>query len=78
MESTPEGTFYTPNKWIGLIVTTLVIGRLAGRMVTLYESGSEATPGAGLQRSPLTIGIFFLMATYYVAYYAGVLQKARA
>jgi hypothetical protein len=34
-------------------------------------------PVPSFQRSPLTLGIFFLMASYYVAYYAGVLRKAR-
>ncbi len=81
-EVTPAGTFYTPNKWIALVVTALLLGRLAGRMFSVYEAGaapaSGAAPGAGLHRSPLTLGIFFLMATYYVAYDVGVLKKGRA
>ena len=28
--------------------------------------------------TPLTFGLLYLMATYYVAYYAGVLIKARS
>ena len=38
---------------------------------------ASGAPSPGFQRSPLTLGIFFLMATYCVAYYAGVLRKAR-
>lgn len=81
-EVTSAGRFYKPNKWIGLTVTALVLGRLAARIFSVYEAGaftaSAASPGAGLQRSPLTLGVFFVMAAYYVAYYAGVLWKGRA
>ncbi len=65
-----------------MIVTALLLGRLAGRMVAVYQAGrlpaSSAAPGAGLHRSPLTVGIFFLMAAYYVAYDVGVLKRSRA
>jgi len=30
---------------------------------------------SGLQRSPLTLGLFFVLAGYYVSYYAGILRK---
>jgi hypothetical protein len=77
---TPAGTGYTPNPWIGLIVTALFLGRFAARMFSVYEARAlspSGSPAPSFQRSPLTLGIFFLMATYYVAYYAGVLRKAR-
>jgi len=73
-------TFYIPNPWVGVAVTALFLGRFAARMFTVYEARTLAVPGApgaGFQRSPLTLGVFFLMAAYYVAYYAGVLRKAR-
>jgi hypothetical protein len=80
-EVTDAGRFYTPNGWIGLAVTALFLGRLAGRMFTMSERIAEAqagaSPFAGFQRSPLTMGLFFLLAGYYVSYYAGVLAKAR-
>jgi hypothetical protein len=77
---TAAGTGYTPNPWIGLIVTALFLGRFAARMFSVYEARARSpsgSPAPSFQRSPLTLGIFFLMATYYVAYYAGVLRKAR-
>jgi len=82
VEATAEGKFYTPNKWIGLALTALLLGRLAGRLFTISERATEAASGAspfaGVQRSPLTLGLFFLLAGYYVTYYVGVLKKARA
>jgi hypothetical protein len=79
-DMTSAGTGYTPNPWIGLIVTALFLGRLAARVFSVYEARALAPsggPAPGFPRSPLTLGIFFLMATYYVAYYAGVLRTAR-
>jgi hypothetical protein len=82
VEATAEGKFYTPNKWIGLVVTALFVGRLAGRLFTISERATQlasgASPFAGVQRSPVTLGLFFLLAGYYVTYYAGVLRKAPA
>lgn len=82
VQSTAEGRFYIPNKWIGLAVTALFLGRLAARLFTVSERVTEVASGtspfAGLQRSPLTLGLFFLLAGYYVTYYAGVLRKAAA
>ena len=74
---TPEGRGYTPNPWIGLAVTALFLGRLVARMFSVYEATVLAPSGPSFQRSPLTLGIFFLMAVYYAAYYVGVLRKAR-
>jgi hypothetical protein len=80
VEAIAEGKFYTPNKWIGLAVTALFLGRLAGRLFAVSERATQVASGvsayAGLQQSPLTLGLFFLLAGYYVTYYAGVLRKA--
>jgi cytochrome b561 len=82
VEAIAESKFYTPNKWIGLAVTALFLGRLAGRLFTVSERATQvasgASPYAGLQQSPLTLGLFFLLAGYYVTYYASVLRKAAA
>jgi hypothetical protein len=81
-EDTPKGKVYTPNPWIGLAVTALFLGRLAARMITVYGQAAAVTPGAHGVAQPqpgaLTTGLLYLMAGYYVAYYAGVLRKARA
>jgi hypothetical protein len=80
VEATAESKYYTPNKWIGLAVTALFLGRLAGRLFTVSERATQVASGvspyAGIQQSPLTLGLFFLLAGYYVTYYAGVLRKA--
>ncbi len=82
-ERSGPAKLYTPNGWIGLVVTALFVGRLVARMFTLYvdraavAAAAGAAPFSGMSRSPLTVGIFFVMAAYYIVYYAGVLLKAR-
>ena len=80
-EASAQGIFYTPNKWIGLVVSALLISRIAARAISIYQASAAmaegAAAGAVFQRSPLTVGIFFVMAAYYIVYYAGVLRKGR-
>jgi hypothetical protein len=38
-ETTPEGRFYTPHAYIGLIVVALLAGRVLYRMIILYSGG---------------------------------------
>lgn len=81
-EATPEGHFYTPHTYIGLVVTALFLGRLLYRFLYL-SSGAHAMTGANqdltaYQRNPLTIGISAAFIGYYVIFYAGVLVKTRA
>jgi hypothetical protein len=79
-ETTSDGKFYTPNGWIGLGVAALLLGRLAARFLTLPERMAavhdRASPIQAMQRTPLTLGLFFLLAAYYVGYYGSVLLRA--
>jgi hypothetical protein len=78
-EATPQGCYYTPHLYIGVAVTALFIGRLLYRMVLVYDAASQA--GAGMPRTPngnpLTLGILFLTASYYIVYCTGLLQWLR-
>jgi len=83
-EVSDEGKFYVPNPWIGLAVTALFLGRLVARVFTVYLDGVPAqaapnvSPFAGVQRSPLTLAVFFVMAAYYVVTYAGIIRRVRS
>ena len=74
-EKTDGGLWFTPNRWIGLGVTALFLGRLVVRLVVAYRIAEESLasgepPLEGLKRSALTLAFYFLFAGYYVAYYA--------
>ena len=82
LEATPEGRFYTPHKWTELIVMALFFGRLAARMLATAQLASTASRDVAadpaLQRSPLTLALFFVLAAYYVVYYLSLLRRARS
>jgi hypothetical protein len=91
IEHTAEGTFYTGNVYIGLGVTALLIARVGYRLIgaTAAIQDAVAHAGAGTAApppqavastfsSPLTVAVLFVMVGYYIAYYAGILRKARA
>lgn len=75
----PEGYFYTPHLYIGIAITALFVGRILYRMVLVYDTMSKAAPGAAPtpDNNPLTLGILFLTASYYVVYCTGLLQWLR-
>ena len=73
-----EGRFYTPNSYLGVAVSVLLIGRIAYRFFVLYTLDPAAQREmSGLGQSPLTLGLFGLTAGYYVAYHVGLLAKWR-
>jgi membrane protein CcdC involved in cytochrome C biogenesis len=89
-EVTPEGKFYTPNGYIGMTVTALFVGRIIYRFMIVYpalhgaaqqaqqNSQLQMDPFAAYQHNPLTLGFYFLLAGYYICYYAGIINKSRS
>ncbi|HZZ92885.1 MAG TPA: hypothetical protein VFE23_09995 [Usitatibacter sp.] len=79
-ERTPEGFFYTPNAYIGVGLSLLLVGRILYRMTQLSGAGgagSGAYAHPDFARSPLTLLIFGLVAGYYATYAAGLLRQRR-
>ncbi|HTY93384.1 MAG TPA: hypothetical protein VMC02_05825 [Steroidobacteraceae bacterium] len=81
-EASVEGYFYEPHLYIGIAVTALFIGRLLYRMLLVYDAANTAGGAAPMPDStPLTLGILFLAAGYYIVYCTGLLRwlgKARS
>jgi hypothetical protein len=78
-EATPAGYFYTPHLYIGIAVTALFVGRALYRFALLYNMANAAQSGlrTAPDNSPLTLGILFLTASYYVVYCTGLLRWLR-
>jgi hypothetical protein len=75
---------YVPHTYTGIAVSLLLFGRIAYRLVDLYTSGRLSAPadaaaaqGDSMVRSPLTVGLFFVLIGYYVCYYGFVLWKSK-
>lgn len=74
-EVMPDGMFYTPNAHIGIALSTLFTGRVLYRMYALYNANPYADPASSnFAASPLTLGIFGLLAGYYVTYAIGLVR----
>ena len=84
VEATAEGTFYTGHPYIGLGIALLFVGRLIYRFVLMSSAGGMmapsargASPFAGMVGNPVTTGVFFVVAGYYIAYYTGLLRPSK-
>jgi len=78
-EATDAGYFYAPHLYIGIAVTALFVGRLLYRLVLVYDTVQNTAPGTAPQadNNPLTLGILFLTASYYIVYCTGLLRWLR-
>ena len=78
-EATPEGYFYTPHLYIGIAVTALFVGRILYRVALVYDRSAAGATAASPapDNNPLTLGILFLTASYYLVYCTGLLQWLR-
>jgi len=76
-ETTPEGRFYRPNGYIGMAVSALFIGRIIYRFIVVYPMLHSSLQQATQNQQPLTLGIYFLLAGYYICYYVSVIVKSR-
>jgi hypothetical protein len=74
-EVTPQGWFYTPNAHLGIALSLLFVARIAWRFVEIYM----LDPGVPRDMrefgsSPLTLGVFGLLAGYYIGYAIGLVR----
>jgi hypothetical protein len=80
--------YYVPHTYTGIAVSLLFLGRFVYRFVQTYTStpaahttgldpANPAWASTGMLRSPLTVGLFFVVVGYYVCYYSVVLWKSK-
>jgi hypothetical protein len=83
-----ERLYYIPHTYTGIAVSLLFLGRLVFRLVQVYTGvhaphtanslgASQPFSSQSMVRSPLTVGIFFVLIGYYVCYYSWVLWKSK-
>jgi hypothetical protein len=74
-ERTEEGVFYTPNSYLGVGLSLLLVARVLYRLLEIYMApGGGAAPPSDIARNPLTLAIVGLVAGYYAAYAMGLLR----
>jgi hypothetical protein len=79
-----ERLFYIPHTVTGIAVSALLLARIVYRLAGLYAAGGFPPSGsmapdarAGMVKTPLTLGLFFVLIGYYVVYYGRVLWKSK-
>ncbi|HEX3719387.1 MAG TPA: DUF1453 domain-containing protein [Verrucomicrobiae bacterium] len=77
-ENALDRQFYTPNPYIGAAVSLLFIIRLFYRISEISGAAAQGPRPPASMLSPLTFGLFGLLAGYYLAYYSGILLRCRA
>jgi hypothetical protein len=77
--------YYIPHTYTGVVVSMLFLGRLVFRVLQI-RAGTAMPAGADpndafqmhqMVKSPLTVGIFFVLIAYYVYFYCWVLWKSK-
>lgn len=82
IERAVDGDFYTPNRWIGLILIALLAGRALYRYVLRLSApaASRRDAGAwlaGYHHHPWTLVLMGLVLGYYLTYNIGLLLAHR-
>jgi hypothetical protein len=86
VEHVEHEVYYTPNFYFGIPVLGILIGRLIYRfseILPIVRAASANSSGlsqryfTSFQRSPVTVGCYFLLAGYYVVYYLSLLREAK-
>jgi len=80
-----ERLHYVPHTYAGIAVSLLFLGRLVYRLVQAYtdhaarlaNATDPSQAPASMLRSPLTVGILFVLVGYYVYYYSWLLWKSK-
>jgi hypothetical protein len=75
-----EQMHYVPHTYTGIAVSLLFLGRLAFRVASQFSvpaGQSRALAATAMVKSPLTVGILFVLVGYYAWYYSWLLWKSK-
>ena len=78
-EVTPQGYYYTPNAHLGIALSLLFLARIAWRFVEIYMLNPDVPRNMQeFGSSALTLGVFGLLAGYYIGYAVGLVRWRRS
>lgn len=71
-EATPQGLFYTPNRWLVLALTLIVIARIGFGFFRLEQAWASSTQAVWLSQQGTVLAVGGLLLGHYLAYAWGV------
>jgi len=82
IEKRKDGLFFRTHMWIEVGILILFFLRLGWRYYMVYDQFSNSAPEVLSQKlryanDPVTGIVFFLLCTYYIAYYTYVYRKGK-
>jgi len=75
-EVSAEGLYYTPSAHIGVVLSVLLVCRIAWRFLRTGFQASPVAPSGAVALTPLTLALLGTLAGYYFAYAVGLLRWA--
>jgi len=78
-EQRSDGLYYRTATWVNIAVLALLVGRIVYRMLTQgsIDGAAPPDPARMFASDPLTIGIFFVIITYYIRFFTFLLVKQK-
>lgn len=76
-ESTPQGLFYTPNRWLVLTLALIVLVRLVYGVYRMQRAWVADTHVAWLSQQGSVLAVGGLLLGYYLAYAWGLRMRLR-
>jgi hypothetical protein len=76
-EATPQGLYYTPNRWLVLALTLVVAGRIAYGLLRMQQAWAADAHAAWLSQQGTVLAVAGLLLGHYLAYAWGLRRRIR-
>lgn len=76
-ETTPQGLFYTPNRWVALALTAMVVAKLAYGIYRLQQAWIAGQQSEWLSQQGGVWAVGGVLIGYYLAYAWGLRARLR-
>ncbi|SFM15402.1 Protein of unknown function [Paenibacillus sp. 1_12] len=75
--------YYRTHLWVEVTIIVLLLGRIVYKLLSVYylQNGSDMSSAApsleSYTKDPLTVGIFFVLISFYIRYFTYLLRKQK-
>lgn len=76
-EAMPQGLYYTPNRWLVLALTLIVVARIAYGLLRMQQAWAADAHAAWLSQQGSVLAVGGLLLGHYLAYAWGLRRRIR-